>query len=57
MVDHLKKSVLYSCAGALLLSALLFVPSCGKKDSGAETRSQAASEIETVVNVYNAGDV
>ena len=27
MVDHLKKSVLYSCAGALLLSALLFVRS------------------------------
>jgi spermidine/putrescine ABC superfamily ATP binding cassette transporter, binding protein len=56
MVDHLKKSVLYSCAGALLLSALLFVPSCGKKDSGAETGSQAASESENVVNVYNAGE-
>ena len=56
MVDHLKKSVLYSCAGALLLSALLFVPSCGKKDGGAETGSQAASESENVVNVYNAGE-
>lgn len=56
MVDHLKKSVMYSCAGALLLSALLFVPSCGKKDSGAETGSQAASESENVVNVYNAGE-
>ena len=56
MVSHLKKSVLYSCAGALLLSALLFVPSCGKKDSGAETGSQAASESENVVNVYNAGE-
>ena len=56
MVDHLKKSVLYSCAGALLLSALLFVPSCGKKDSGAETGSQAASESENVVNGYNAGE-
>ena len=56
MVDHLKKSVMYSCAGALLLSALLFVPSCGKKDGGAETGSQAASESENVVNVYNAGE-
>ena len=56
MVSHLKKSVLYSCAGALLLSALLFVPSCGKKDGGAETGSQAASESENVVNVYNAGE-
>lgn len=56
MVSHLKKSVMYSCAGALLLSALLFVPSCGKKDSGAETGSQAASESENVVNVYNAGE-
>ena len=56
MVSHLKKSGLYSCAGALLLSALLFVPSCGKKDSGAETGSQAASESENVVNVYNAGE-
>ena len=56
MVDHLKKSVLYSCAGALLLSALLFVPSCGKKDGGAETGSQAASESENVVDVYNAGE-
>lgn len=56
MVSHLKKSVLYSCAGALLLSALLFVPSCGKKDGGAETGSQAASESENVVDVYNAGE-
>ena len=56
MVSHLKKSVMYSCAGALLLSALLFVPSCGKKDGGAETGSQAASESENVVNVYNAGE-
>ena len=57
MVSHLKKSVLYSCAGALLLSALLFVPSCGKKeDSGAEQGSESSAQSENVVNVYNAGE-
>ena len=56
MVSHLKKSVMYSCAGALLLSALLFVPSCGKKDSGAEQGSESSAQSENVVNVYNAGE-
>ena len=56
MVSHLKKSVMYSCAEALLLSALLFVPSCGKKDSGAEQGSESSAQSENVVNVYNAGE-
>lgn len=57
MVDHLKKSVLYSCAGALLLSLLLLVPSCGKKeDSSAEQGSESSAQSENVVNVYNAGE-